>query len=572
VAFTVASCVLPLACATAVNGPDGDGGSGGDGGDDASSSTGQSGPCIYAEDCVGLSDTCNVGTCINGKCAKTPANDGVLCDDGKSCSQNDICQAGKCTGTLKYCPSMGSCQLGLCDVETDTCIQVPGNDGQPCVDEDPCTQTGVCKSGACSPGKPTDCSFLNSPCTVGYCQAGMGCMSMPQNDGSKCDDGFFCTVNDTCLGGKCEGQPNTCAAPGDVCLIGTCNEVKDTCVAVPGNNGAMCDDTSACTTGETCSNGTCGGGAPANNGGACDDKSACTTNDTCQSGVCAGTPVAACQGGDGCCPQGCDVLADADCGGTIFMTSAIGNFGFYSYEIGTNTWTQRTPPPSVTFSQLTTDGTNVILLGADGYIYGYSPAADVWSMIGKGPGMISSVPFGFFKWTPNGYYYLKDGDFGIQYSNGFMGWVSIFLNAPGSSAGTYDPASGNLYIRMYGSASVMVFNTNANALTATWMSPVSVSESSRAGSFFGGFFYAWDSFGSIQKMDMANGFQTSTNVTPSENYTASDVDLQTGNIYIAPFDPTGTAFQVYNASTNSLSNLADSPPMFMNYATIVLIK
>jgi hypothetical protein len=64
---------------------------------------------------------------------------------------------------------------------------------------------------------------------------------VPSKDGTKCDDGLYCTVNDVCKGGQCGGDPNTCAPPGDVCLIGTCDEGQKKCVAVPGNDGAKGD-------------------------------------------------------------------------------------------------------------------------------------------------------------------------------------------------------------------------------------------------------------------------------------------------------------------------------------------
>src|SRR4051812_43357296 len=124
-AFAAASCFIPIACATAVEtNPDGQGGEGGEDSSSnsashASASSGGTGPCVYAQDCAGLTDPCNTGTCINGKCAKSPANDGVVCDDNKTCTQDDTCQSGQCTGSLKYCPSMGSCQIGMCDVDTD---------------------------------------------------------------------------------------------------------------------------------------------------------------------------------------------------------------------------------------------------------------------------------------------------------------------------------------------------------------------------------------------------------------------------------------------------------------------
>ena len=283
-------------------------GSGGTGGE------GATGPCHTQADCAHLDGACTVGTCINGECEASPANDGSGCDDGKQCSVGDVCQAGECVGaSTKPCPASAPCMVGSCDLETDACIEVPGQDGAGCVDDDPCTLTSVCSAGTCVGGQPVDCSFLDGICSVGSCDPQLGCVAEPKNDGDPCEDGFFCTVGDSCQGGICGGDPNPCVAPGETCLVASCDENADTCVAVPGNEGGSCDDGSACTSGETCSNGTCGGGAPANQGGPCDDGSACSTGDVCSSGVCSGTPVLACANGDGCCPGGCTIEVDDDC-------------------------------------------------------------------------------------------------------------------------------------------------------------------------------------------------------------------------------------------------------------------
>jgi hypothetical protein len=314
------SVVSIAACATGLtNETSGEGGSGGDGGggdpvSTVSASSGASGSCLTAQDCIASSDTCNVGTCINGECVKEPANEGAVCDDGKTCTENDSCQTGACTGSPKFCPSADTCHLGVCDVDSDTCVQIPGNEGSPCVDQDPCTKSGVCMGGTCAPGEPTDCSILDDLCNKGACDPQVGCFQEPIADGTPCQDGLFCTINDHCSAGKCVADPNMCAAPGDVCKIGSCNEVTDTCTAVNGNNGGACNDKNACTTGETCTNGTCGGGAPTNQGGACDDTDACTTVDTCSDGVCVGSAaIVQCTAGDACCPQSCTLADDADC-------------------------------------------------------------------------------------------------------------------------------------------------------------------------------------------------------------------------------------------------------------------
>lgn len=317
---------LPLsvvACAKEVEFRGGSGGSGGDSGSSSSSasssssssSSGAPGPCVSQADCVAFNDACNVGNCINGACAKTPANDGALCDDGFYCTEGDKCISGVCSGTSqKFCPSPDACHVGQCDEATKSCGSAPGNDGAACIDNDPCSATSSCSGGTCVGKTPVDCSFLNGACSVGVCDPQLGCITQPVPDGKACDDQFYCTVNDACKGGVCAGVPNTCAAPNDVCKIGVCNEAQKSCVAMPGNDGAACDDNNLCTSGETCSAGSCIGGQPANDGMACQDADGCTLGTTCSAGACVNptSTVMQCMNGDQCCPAGCQ-MSDSDC-------------------------------------------------------------------------------------------------------------------------------------------------------------------------------------------------------------------------------------------------------------------
>lgn len=287
----------------------------------SSSNTGM-GPCVFDTDCPANGDPCTEPTCINGECKTKSANDGATCEDGDWCTDGDTCLDGTClSGNAKYCPPPDTCQVGVCDPVAKNCGSAPGNDGAQCDDNDPCTSWGVCSAGTCSKGSPIDCSFLDGICADGVCDPQIGCTQQPKNDGAPCDDSLFCTINDVCTGGVCSGVPNTCAAPGDVCLIGSCDEAQNKCTAVPGNNGAACDDKNLCTTGEICTNGTCGGGAPTNQGGACDDGNTCTAGDTCANGVCQGTTITQCINGDGCCPSGCTLQDDDDCNCSINLAT-----------------------------------------------------------------------------------------------------------------------------------------------------------------------------------------------------------------------------------------------------------
>lgn len=295
----------------------GGGGNGGIEPQDAGPDAPPDGPvaCTNGVDCVGLSDACNQGACVNGTCERQPANEFAACDDGLFCTENETCAAGACGGgTPRVCPGGDSCHVGACDEATKSCSIAPGNDGAACTDGDPCTATAACQGGSCVQQSPKDCSFLDGTCTTGTCDAKLGCVPVTDKDGTACDDGFFCTIEDVCKAGECGGVPNTCAPPGDVCLVGTCDEGSKSCVAVPGNDGAKCSSGDLCLGGQTCSAGKCGGGGPANEGLKCPPADACQVGTTCSGGVCgnAASVIAQCIDGDGCCPPGCE-QKDDDC-------------------------------------------------------------------------------------------------------------------------------------------------------------------------------------------------------------------------------------------------------------------
>ncbi|MCC6521304.1 MAG: discoidin domain-containing protein [Polyangiaceae bacterium] len=296
------------ACASGVTSFSDSGGAGGAGGEGTGGTS-----CAVGEDCAGLGDSCHGAACVAGVCVLTPANELGPCDDGRQCTQNDHCQGGACVGEGGVaCPATDPCRVGVCDVGSDACIEVAGNDGAPCDDGNACTGAGICGGGSCQLGSAIDCSFLDGPCTEGVCQLGTGCVAQALGDGTACDDGQFCSTNDQCQSGSCTGV-HTCPQPADPCLAPACDEQLDACGSIPGPDGTACDDKNACTVNETCSAGSCGGGSPANEGGPCDDGQACTGNDVCTAGACAGGVVTACVGGDGCCPAGCTLALDSDC-------------------------------------------------------------------------------------------------------------------------------------------------------------------------------------------------------------------------------------------------------------------
>ncbi|MGM0557096.1 MAG: MopE-related protein [Myxococcota bacterium] len=280
----------------------------------------QQGTCTAgpARQCGAAGGSCRTGTCdeANDTCTGDPVPDGTSCDDGSFCTIDDSCQAGTCSpGLPRDCSSAGDqCNEGTCDENLNRCTAQPVADGTSCDDNRFCTISDVCTSGSCG-GSNRDCSSETDQCNTGVCnETADQCEGRPVSDGTTCDDSLFCTVSDTCTSGTCGGSTRPCGSAGDQCNDGICDESSDACIASPKPDGTTCDDTEYCTTNDTCSGGTCNGSSrdcsafddqcntgvcddsidsckpvPVTDGTSCDDGLFCTQNDACTSGTCDGT-------------------------------------------------------------------------------------------------------------------------------------------------------------------------------------------------------------------------------------------------------------------------------------------
>ncbi|MBZ0116429.1 MAG: hypothetical protein K8H88_05535, partial [Sandaracinaceae bacterium] len=161
------------------------------------------------------------------------------------------------------------------------------------------------------------------------------------NDGARCDDGLFCTDNDTCAAGACAGAPRSC--DDGVSCNGTesCNETAGRCDAGTTTCGAdeVCDASAdacvpsctGCVIGgvcygegqldpsnpcRVCRRATSATAFSANDGASCDDGLFCTVADTCSAGACSGS-ARDCSDGVACTGvESCDETADRCAAGT----------------------------------------------------------------------------------------------------------------------------------------------------------------------------------------------------------------------------------------------------------------
>lgn len=233
---------------------------------------------------------CMHAVCVASQCVVTPKPHGSPCDDGAFCTTNDACQSGVCKGTPGNDCGLSattSCEEVVCDEATDTCAVVPLMDGATCTPDDLCLQQPVCSGGICV-GTPRECDGQGPLlCHAPVCDPMSGqCVPEPSDEGLPCIlPNDFCIIDAICVMGTCQGStPKTCPDPGP-CQVATCMPSTGVCVPSVVPDGTSCDDLDACTTSESCTQGTCG----------------------------SGVPITACLNGDGCCPNGCTSATDTDC-------------------------------------------------------------------------------------------------------------------------------------------------------------------------------------------------------------------------------------------------------------------
>lgn len=162
-------------------------------------------PCSDGSACVDGGNCDGAGNCTGGTFNSGP------CDDGIFCNGTDTCGGGACS-VHSGDPCVGAdgdtdCQES-CDELADTCT---ANDpvGAPCNDETFCNGAGdTCLNGSCL-GTGTAACDDNNSCTTDDCDEGLdSCAHDSLADGSICDDGDRCTINDFCEAGVCSG-PST---------------------------------------------------------------------------------------------------------------------------------------------------------------------------------------------------------------------------------------------------------------------------------------------------------------------------------------------------------------------------
>ena len=317
--------------------------------------------CSSDDDCKNVGhDFCQMVMCDLGthrcKVVADPQKDGVACDDGNLCTEYDRCEGGVCKGRQKDCgEAKDECHKMVCVAETGSCeervkVGASCDDGNECTDGDKCTEAGICvgeDNGKCQcsseedcikqgydickgpvkceghkciqdTSKPVVCEEPQDPCKESYCDSKDGqCKEREKEEGSVCDDGNPCTIEDRCNGGVCKGKAKDCDDKNQ-CTQDSCNIETGKCEHKV-MEGADCDDGNICTQVDKCdASGKCVGSewkfGCCNESKDCDDGYGCS-EEKCDGHECKYSLKGCNLGGGGACIVGACLDKEGSCEG-----------------------------------------------------------------------------------------------------------------------------------------------------------------------------------------------------------------------------------------------------------------
>jgi hypothetical protein len=222
-----------------------------------------SGPPTCAASSCDDGNPCTTDGCdASGACTHAPALVGTSCSDGNACNGAEACDgAGACRpGTPVTCAASDQCHdAGVCDPATGACSNPAKSNGTVCDDGNACTLDDTCQAGACASGATLNCAASDQCHAAGVCDPASGLCSNPAKaDGASCNDGNACTQSDSCQAGVCTGaNPVVCPAADQCHLGGTCDTSTGVCSNPAKADGASCNDGNSCTAGDMCVAGAC---------------------------------------------------------------------------------------------------------------------------------------------------------------------------------------------------------------------------------------------------------------------------------------------------------------------------
>jgi hypothetical protein len=132
-----------------------------------------------------------------GACASGCLQDESICDDGNPCTFDECLPNGQCERHQIDCNDGNSCTYDLCDISIG-CINPPA-DGIACDDSSSCTENDICNEGKCAGQQIENCCINNQDCNDNNLCTTDICL-----DSSCKYQVVDCSVGNKCLAGFCD--------------------------------------------------------------------------------------------------------------------------------------------------------------------------------------------------------------------------------------------------------------------------------------------------------------------------------------------------------------------------------
>ena len=216
-------------------------------------------PCNDGDSCIADTACDGQGNCAGGKnvCGCKSIKDCAVFDDGDSCNGTlycnnnlpvPVCQV--LPNSVVLCDAAGdtACAKQVCNSQSGQCAAVFAPTGSACADDNPCTQSESCVSGACV-------------AAVNVCQCQISADCLTAEDGNVCNGTLYCDVSAAPF--TCKVNPASlvsCPKPTDSCKVAACLPGTGSCKLANAANGTPCDDGNAKTVGDACEGGQCQAG------------------------------------------------------------------------------------------------------------------------------------------------------------------------------------------------------------------------------------------------------------------------------------------------------------------------
>ena len=261
---------------------------------------------------------CTADSCDEGFCVNEDEPEGTDCEGTLFCRDDETCDGdGNCdplSGTEHACPGGDSvCLETECDEDEDECLENPAEEGTDCDGELFCATGTTCDGdGNCDPdsGTPVDCDDDNT-CTEDACdEEEEGCVNAAVDDGTSCEDTFFCREGELCMAGECDVGTGRAYDCNDAihCTDDSCSEENENCTHLPQHESCTEEGFGWCDPEDPDANDEgCTAGRPCTDGDDCDDDNNCNGIETCsEEGRCVGGTPLDCDDGFACTVDSCD--------------------------------------------------------------------------------------------------------------------------------------------------------------------------------------------------------------------------------------------------------------------------